>query len=274
MKWIWVGLCILVHAVNTYGSGGLNLPGGRAAALGRASVALPGVWSAFTNQAGMAWEDGLHAGLFAENRFLMKELCYEAVAVAWSGRPGAFGLALSYRGFQLYNEFHVGIGYARKFGRRLSTGIQLNYLRVQIAEGYGSRGVINCAAGFIYRPDNHWTLGMQICNPIPVRLSDSQDELLPLTFRLGAGYDISGKVLMLIEGEKDLENPLVIRSGVEVKLSGSVYGRVGVQSGPFMVTAGIGFVLSRLNVDIASGYHMVLGFSPAVSIGYVFNKRK
>jgi len=270
MKWMYIGLITICQAFSVSGSGGGFLPDGRAASLGKASIGLSGVWSVFNNQAGLVWDEGWQAGLFAENRFLMKELCYEAVGLSWSGRPGAFGLALSYYGFQLYNEFKAGIAYARKFGRRFSTGVQLNYLRVQIAERYGSRGVVSCEIGFMYRPDQHWTIGMQVCNPIPVKLSDHPDERLPMLFRLGAGYNISGKVLILLEGEKDLENPLVVRSGVEVRLARAVYGRIGMFTGPFTITGGFGLSLGRLVMDIATGYHMVLGFSPAISIGYSF----
>ncbi|MBL7138099.1 MAG: hypothetical protein ISS17_04955 [Bacteroidales bacterium] len=272
MKWICIGLIALSQAVSASGSGGAFLPGGRAAAMGRGAVALPGIWSVSTNQAGMIWQDGWQAGLFAENRFLMKELCFEALALSWSGKPGAFGLVLSYHGFQLYNEFKAGIAYARKFGKRFSAGVQLTYFRVQVAEGYGSKGMVSCEIGFMYRPDRAWTIGLQVCNPIPIKLTSHPDEQLPLLFRLGASYNLSGKVLILLEGEKDLEHPLVAKTGLEVRLAKPVYGRIGVLMGPFMVTGGIGVTLGRMVVDFATGYHMVLGFSPAISIGYSFNK--
>lgn len=267
-----IGMISLSQALGVNGAGGFFLPGGRPAALGRASVALNGVWSVFSNQAGLVWEEGWQAGVFAENRFLMKELCYEAAGISWSGRPGAFGMAISYNGFHLYNEFKAGISYARKFGKRFSTGVQLNYFRMQIAEGYGSRGVVSCDIGFMYRPDVHWTIGMQVSNPIPVKLSDHPTERLPIVFRLGTGYLIAEKILILFEGEKDLENPLVLKSGMEVRLANAVYGRIGLLTSPFTLTGGFGFSLGRLVVDIATGYQITLGFSPALSIGYSFGK--
>lgn len=273
MKRVYIGLLLFSMLPGVSGSGGGFLPGGREGALGMASVALPSVWAVFNNQAGLVWTDGWNAGLFAENRFLIREICFEGAAISWAGRPGAFGFALSYYGFRIYNEFKVGIGYSRKFGRWFSAGIQFNYLRVQIAEGYGSRGVVSCEIGLMYRPDGRWTIGMQVCNPIPVKLSGTPGDRLPVFFRLGAGYDVSGKVLILVEGEKDLENPLIIRSGVEVRLARSVYARVGMYTVPFTVTGGFGFSLEKLVVDVAVKYHMTLGFSPAISIGYHFGKR-
>gem|GEM_PF-140968 len=270
MKWIYFCLVALFQTSWVCVAGNGYLPGGRSLALGGASVALPGVWSTFTNQAGLAWQQGWQAGLYAENRFMMKELSFEAVAVSWSGKPGAFGLAISHFGFQLYSEIEAGLVYARSFGKHFSAGVQLNYIMVQISEGYGSGSLVSCEAGIMYKPDINWTIGIQVCNPFPVKVSNQPEELLPVSFRLGAGYNLSGKVLILVEGEKDLENPLVFRTGLEVRIAGSFYGRVGFLTGPISGTAGLGMTLGRLVVDIGTRYNMTLGFSPAISIGYIF----
>lgn len=260
------------QAVIVCGSGNNPVSGGRSASLGGVSAVLPGVWSVMTNQAGLAFTEGLQAGLFAENRFLMKELCSEVAVISWSGKPGAFGLGISCFGFNLYSEFRAGLTYARKFGKHFSGGVQLSYLRLQIAEGYASRGVVSCEIGFMYRPDIHWSFGMQVSNPVPVRLTSHPDELLPVTFRLGLGYCIASRVFMLLEGEKDLINPLIVRSGVEVRVAKSVYARIGMHTGPFVATGGIGVSLGRLGLDLATEYHMTLGFSPAVSLEYTLTK--
>lgn len=245
-------------------------PGGRAAALGGAAVASPGLWSVSVNQAGLAWLKGLHSGLSAGNRFLLKELSSEFLAVAWSGKPGAFGVSLSYSGFSLYNEVRAGVCYAKKFGKSFSAGAELHYFRLAISEGYGSRGIISCDLGWMYRPGRSWAIGMQICNPVPVRLTRYPEEWLPVIFRLGASYCQEEKFMFLAEAEKDLEHPLILRAGAEVRLAKAFFARAGVHSGPFAVTGGIGLSFGRLSVDIATEYHMSLGFSPAVSMEYSF----
>ena len=126
----------------------------------------------------------------------------------------------------------------------------------------------------MYKPDRSWTVGFQVCNPIPVSLSDDPGDQVPVVFRIGVGYDIQGKALILLEGEKDLEHKPVIRTGVEVRLARSFLARVGVLTDPFMVTGGIGFELGKFDLDIATGYHMVLGFSPSISIGFSISKSK
>ena len=273
MRWIVIWFILIMQSINAHGTGGDILPGGRVSAMGSAAVATSGIWSVATNQAGIAWLKGWSAGLYAENRFLVKELCYETIALTWSGKPGAFGMVVSYSGFSLYNEITAGITYARKFGRRFSAGVQLYYNRIQLGGEYGSKGLISCKIGLMYKPDDSWTLGIQVCNPVPVKVTDYPEERLPLLFKLGIGYDISGKVLVLLEGEKDLEHKPVIRSGVEIKLANKFWGRLGVISDPFMVTGGIGFEVGKIQVDFATRYHLVLGFSPSLSVVYSFHKK-
>jgi len=272
MKWLWVCLLMMMQTGTGIASGGDFIPGSRAAAMGRTAVACPGIWSGATNQAGLAWQEGWQTGFFAENRFLLKEMGYGALTLSWSGQPGAFGMILLYHGCQQYNELKAGVSYARKFGKWFSFGIQLHYFRFQITEGYGSRGVVSCEIGWMVKPNRSWTVGMQVCNPVPIKLTQYPEERLSTVFRIGVGYDLAGKVLVLLEVEKDLEHPLVMRTGLEIRLAKGFCARIGMHSGPFTLTGGAGLSLGRLSVDIATEYHMVLGFSPGISVGYTFKK--
>ncbi|MFH1159728.1 MAG: hypothetical protein V1733_02130 [bacterium] len=269
-----IGFCLvaMLMGAKAFGLGIDPVPGARVSAMGTSGVTGTDIWAVSSNQAGMAWLQGWRLGLYVENRFLVSELCFEAVALSWVGKPGAFGMLVTYSGFRLYNEVKAGVAYARKFGKRFSAGVQLNYYRIQIGEGYGSTGNVSCEVGLMYKPGQAWTLGVQVRNPVPATVSDYPVERMPVLFRLGIGYDLSGKAMFVLEGEKDLDNKPVIKSGVEIRLAKPFWGRLGVVSDPFMVTAGIGFSLGRLLVDLATGYHMILGFSPSISIGYSFGK--
>lgn len=265
--WI-IALVLNVIPMISLAGGEDRVTGGRAVGLGWSAVTAFDVWSGANNPAGMAWLNGWGAGAFASRQFLLKELSYEAVSMVWSGRPGAFGLAIGYYGFSAYNELFTGISYARKFGKRFGIGIQINYQRVAIAEGYGSKGMLSSKIGLAVTPDDHWTMGMTVSNPVPVKISDNPKELLPLLFRLGVGYTIHNKVWFTIEGEKDLIRPVVIRSGIELTIATILTGRIGIATGPFIFTAGAGLKIKRWQVDIATGYHLALGFSPAVSLSW------
>jgi hypothetical protein len=259
-------LGLILFTMTGRAGGEERVTGAKAAGLGWSAVTASDNWSSANNPAGIAWLTGWSGGLFAGNFFLVKELSYEAVSLVWSGRPGGFGLVIGYYGFSACNEVFTGISYARKFGKRLGIGLQLNYQRIGFSEGYGSKGMVSAKIGLMVKPGDHWTIGMSVSNPVPVKLSDNPKELLPLLFRLGVGYTIHDKVWLTLEGEKDLLHPVTIRSGIEVKVFSILTGRIGMATGPFVFTAGTGLRLKQWQIDIATGYHMVLGFSPALSL--------
>lgn len=243
--------------------------GGRSAGMGNISASLTDIWSVFNNQAGMAWQSGWQAGLFAESRFLIKELSLKAFSVMYSGKPGAFGIGVTHFGDARYSHIKTGFGYARKFGGHFSAGVLLDYSHFSLAEGYGTKGCISFEAGIIYKPAKEWMFGFNLVNPVPIRITETPAEWLPILIRLGGSWSISGKALVTIEIEKELNDKPVIKGGVEVKLVKRMMIRMGIRSNPFEATGGAGLTWGRIGIDLAAGYHPVLGFSPAISISYL-----
>lgn len=93
--------------------------------MGNASVAISDLWSAFNNQAGLAWLETSHAGVYYENRFLMKELGYKEL-VAYPLKSGTIGLSFNHFGYSAYNESKIGLAFAKAFGKYLAFGLQLD----------------------------------------------------------------------------------------------------------------------------------------------------
>src|SRR5437879_770897 len=78
--------------------------GGRSSAMGNASVSLADVWSAHHNQAGLGFEKNISAGVYYENRFLLKELGVKGAVIALPEKGGTFGLCVTNFGYSLYSE--------------------------------------------------------------------------------------------------------------------------------------------------------------------------
>jgi len=268
MRGSYVFVLFNLLALTVMSSVDVPVIGGRAAGMGGTSVTGTDCWSIANNQAGMAWMRGWQVGLFGENCYLIPEMSRETAAVSWSGRPGAFGLSIIHYGFQLYREVQAGISYARKFGNRFSAGIQLNYQTIQIGNGYGSKGLVSCSIGMLYKPDPAWTIGIHVSNPTGMTVTDTPSERMQLLFRAGLAYDIRKKILIMAEVEKDLVNKLIFRSGLEIRIVRSLSGRIGIITNPLMITGGLGFALGKVSIDLATGYHLGLGFYPSISIIY------
>ena len=267
-----ITICLFVLLITTKGftTGERTPAGGRPLALGGTSVAQCDFWSLCNNQAGTAWLMGVSAGLSFENRFLLKEIMYEQLGFALPLKAGTFGLIVHRFGNNQYSELKAGLSYARKFGKHFSVGVQLDYLRIQIMDGYGNKNLLSCEIGLMYHADKHLSLGVQLLNPVPVKITEHPLEQLPSTICIGLSYRFSDNFLTAVEAEKDLENPLTVRAGAEYHFAGPAFARIGISTSPGSFTFGFGLEFGKLKFDIASGYHQALGFSPSGSIVYSF----
>ncbi len=253
-----------------FAAGERIVAGGRSLAMAGTSVTTCDLWSLCNNQAGTAWLKGISAGLSFENRFLLKELMYEQLGFALPSKAGTFGLLVNRFGNSQYSEFKAGVSYARKFGKRFSIGVQLFYMQIRIARDYGNKNLASCEIGLIYKADKHLSVGVQLLNPVPVKITVQPCEQLPTIICLGLSYGFSDSFLMCAEAQKDLENPLIIRTGAEYHFAKPAWARIGISTSPFSFTFGFGLEFGRVKLDMASGYHQELGFSPSGSITYSF----
>jgi hypothetical protein len=264
---------ILLKSVNGFAIGEHIPAGARSSALGGASVAIPDFWSVCNNQAGNVWLKGVSAGLYAENRFLFKEMMAQQIGLVLPCKAGAFGILVNHFGNSNYNELKAGLSYARKFGKRFSMGIQLDYLRIHISEDYGNKNLFSCEIGLMYHSDSHLNIGIQIINPVPIKIITYPPEHLPSIICIGLSYKFSNTLLLTAEAEKDLEHKPVFRAGAEYLFANLVCARIGISTNPVSFSFGFGLDVRRVKIDIASQYQQALGFSPAISIIYSFIKK-
>src|ERR1035438_7204661 len=141
--WFFLILTLEAHPAGEY-----STIGGRAAGMGFTSVSIADPWSVFNNPAGLSSLYKFSAGIYFENRFLMKELSLKAVYLDIPVKAGTFGLSCQEFGFNLYNEMKVGLAYGKKLGKSFSAGVQLDYLRIHLAEDLGTKNLFRSEFGF------------------------------------------------------------------------------------------------------------------------------
>lgn len=272
MKKIYISIFLL--CISQYSrAGNENFPvGARSAAMGNASVSLSDAWSAHHNQAGLGFLTNVSAGVYYENRFLIKELSLKSGALALPIKAGTFGLAISNFGYSAYNESKYSLSFAKAFGKKLSIGVAMDYLSTKIAEGYGSKGVLAAEVGIQSKPLKGLTVGAHVFNPTHAKLTDYNNERLPTVIRLGIDYNFSNKVTCAIESEKDISKKAIFKAGIEYKAVKEFYLRAGVSTNPDLGSFGFGINLKNLKIDVSANYHQVLGVSPQFGLMYVFSK--
>lgn len=267
------GAVLIFCLVSTFAFGQLNTHyGGRSAGMAHASVTLSDVWSSHHNQAGLAWLNTSEAGVFLQNRFLMKELNYGGFAYAHKLNSGAVALSYSNFGYQLYGESKLGLGYGLKFSNIISGGVQINYHTTRLANNYGKKSGVTAELGMQAFLNDKLMLAVHLFNPTRTKLNDYNNERMATIMRLGLNYKFSKQVFATFEVEKDIDSRPIFRAGIEYKASEIIYLRGGVGTQPTLASFGVGVKKSNFKLDIAASYHQILGFTPDLSFNYLISK--
>jgi hypothetical protein len=239
--------------------------------LGTYSKQFCDVFSFTNNQAALSYLKTASAGVYGEQRFLLKETSMYSLAIALPAAGGGFGFQANYFGFSDYNESALGIAYGKHLGKMADIGAQFNYYNVRIA-GYGSAGTVNFEAGAIFHLSEKFHLGLHVYNPVGGRFGKNTDEKLASIYTMGTGYEASKQAFISMEIIKEENKPVNISAGLQYVFAKQFFARAGIESGPSSFYAGIGLLWDVFRLDIAVSYHPQLGFAPLMVLVYHFNK--
>jgi len=278
---ICIFLSVLLSPVILCSSNSNHPIGGRSAGLGNASSALTDFWSVHNNQAGLGSLNTPAAGLYYENRFLANELSLKAAAFVLPTKSGNFGISFNSFGYVNYNEMKAGLAYGRKFSKVFSAGVQLDYLRTHIAENYGNKDAFTFEIGVQTELTKQLTLAAHVFNPIRVKIQSETDDRVPAVFKLGIAYELSEKLLITLETEKDSDFKPLIRGGMEYQVVEMATVRMGYSTLPstsgsesFSIASvysfGFGLNINKFVLDLSSSWHQTLGWLPMLSFIYNF----
>jgi len=245
--------------------------GGRAAGMSNAALCNVDVFATFNNPGALGYLSRSSAGAFYDNRFLLPDLGTSGLSLAGAFKSlGVFSLAFSRFGGRLFSRNRVTFCYARTFSPYLSAGLTFNYHYLAFADVYGRAHAFTGELGILARPTRDFSVGFHLVNPVRQRMAAFDNERLPALVRLGIGYVWAGKLRTNLDAEKDLDRPFAFRLGLEYQPVSLVQIRAGASTGPIMAAFGLGFRLGPVQLDMASSYHQVLGFSPQAGLSVDF----
>ena len=124
-------LCFYVFALNAI-SQGIYFSGSRSNSLANASVCLEDVYAYHNNPANLSFIKNVSVGLSYENRFLLKELQNQSLAIAIPLKYGVLSIGGNTFGHQNFRTFKSGLGYAMLLTKDLSMGIQMNHQMIRL----------------------------------------------------------------------------------------------------------------------------------------------
>lgn len=244
--------------------------GARQNALGNASANLNNIWAVKNNPGAFAFMQQSAVSLVYQNRFLVNEMATQSAVYGHHTDKGNVGLYIQHTGFNLFRTMQVGGTYAMALSPRLGLGMTFNYQQTRFGDIYGVKHHFMGNIGVNYKLNNNVSIGATVQNINRSRVSDFQNERLPTAFILGMMYQISDKVLWLIDAEKEITSPLNIKSGLELTAHENFIVRLGVNTYPFQSSFGFGLHIKKLQIDLAAIWHAQIGLTPSMGIVYQF----
>ncbi|MGE0562366.1 MAG: hypothetical protein AB7O47_11145 [Flavobacteriales bacterium] len=267
-----IAIFFLIITAVTYATNGNDVIGARATSLGGFSTTLSDLWSTNNNQGGLGFVNELSAGIYYENRFMLKETSYKAGAFVLPLKTGTFGFNITSFGYSAYSENKAGLSYGIKLSEKVAIGVQLNYLNHRLSADYGQLNTFTAAIGVVAPLTKELTVGVHVYNPNRTKLAEYNNERVPTIMKLGLDYKFSEKVFLAVEAEKDINFSPVVKVGVEYHAVEMLYLRGGISTNPTLSSFGFGLKFPQFKLDFSSSFHQTLGLTPSISLIYVKNK--
>jgi hypothetical protein len=245
--------------------------GARIQGLAGASVGLSDCWSVYGNQAGLAQINQVEIGCSFQNRFLINELSTRSLVFAIPVQSSVFAVTVSQFGKNNFRQEKYGLAYARQIFPKLNFGVQFNYYQIYLPEDKQSVGSSGIELGVQYLLSHQLILGIHVMNPYQTGIATMTGTYqFPRRLNFGANFHLSNDLSLSSEFEHDLSSQLTVRSGMEYTILEKLFLRTGFSGKPYQLTAGLGFRLKNIIIDLASSYNQYLGNSPSVSFQYQF----
>ncbi|EEI91848.1 hypothetical protein HMPREF0765_2562 [Sphingobacterium spiritivorum ATCC 33300] len=237
--------------------------------IGNTGIALGGIYSLTSNPAGLVEIDELQVAIAYQRYFLMQDIQTQAAYFAIPVKQlGALGISVHNYGIPSLSSFlRANFSYARNFADILSTSVSVNYHRKSV-DKYGGEQVMSYDLGLQYKCNPSLTAGFIFKNITNAVLNETAADRIAQEIGAGTNYRISSGLMVNADVVTDMQDRWFIRSGLEYRLDPRLKIRGGVSSNPIEYFAGIGFVLSKIRIDLSSSFHPYLGTSPQFALAY------
>jgi len=243
--------------------------GARAAGLGQSVVSMPEA-GYFQNQALLTYFDSLYVEVYSSLAYTIKELGTHSFFAALPVLGGVSSIQYQYFGYTHYNENRIGLAYARALAKKLSLGVQISWLHIGMPAPYGSYNNFIAEVGLSYRLGKRLIFGAHIFNPTQSKAVDDTDEIAHTAIRAGVAYYPIDALAYSFEIVQFLNQKTSFRTGLDLSITQYLNVRTGYNHDNKTICFGVGANLKVLSINMALGYHNVLGYTPHISLGKQF----
>jgi hypothetical protein len=216
------------------------------------------------NQAALTNITKTQIGVFAENRFGLKELALYNIVGAFATNLGNIGVQVQRGGGTNFNENKLGLAYGRKLSDKIAVGAQFNYYGYNVP-GVQKSNTVFFELGILAHASEKLHVGFQVQNPVGGNLKNTTEKVASL-YSIGIGYDASNEFFIGANLSKEENTDLQANIGFNYNFYKKFFAKAGVLTNQGFLYAGAGVAFNGVRFDISASHHPQLGFSPAISI--------
>ena len=217
----------------------------------------------FRNMAGMSASDNIQLVLGYQMPFNQPELQSLTFGLLVPLKP-ALGISYYRTGTKELHHQQVGISTSLSF-QGVNMGMRLRYWQVSII-GIKPIHAVSVDGGIQVQLTKHLSTGVLISNLTHSSLANT--EILPLAWFTGLNYKASPELSVMMEFGQTLGSSWQYRMGVEYVLKKRFFTRTGYSISSRRGYFGLGFKLTRLQVDYALDIHQRLGITHQAGLSY------
>lgn len=235
--------------------------------LANSTIANSSHYAALNNQAGIINDNNWSLTASTQYLYGFTELSSFSGSFikTLENKTSAISVSVKYFGNSELNTQLFGVAYARQLMKQWKLALQFDVLGYHV-EGFGSRYVPTFEIGSIVNASKKLSFGFHLFNPIPWQLNEYED--YPSILRFGVSYQLSDKINMTAEVQKELDEKLNIAAGIEYKMAAPFTIRMGIATLPRQFHAGVGFHFGGSSIDGAFSWQNQLGMSPGIAYSY------
>ncbi len=231
--------------------------------MGSVCIMKTGFWTSFNNQASLAYNNAISAGVNYENRFFISELGTRTAGLVIPAGKSSLGIIWSHFGYPDFRRDMAGFACGLALSDKIAAGVQIDYFFEKTSGDYTNDQKITFEAGLQIIPSENTRIGIHIFNPVPNSLRKS---FLPSTLTVGAGTEISKVLFAGAEIEMSSGEKLLLRTGFEYEAGKSFWLRGGFSTENSSFSFGLGYLFKSIKLDIGFSTHEKLGVTSSVSL--------
>jgi len=250
-----------------YSIGDRTQIGAREVSLGNASVAMVSAFSVFHNQAALARMNNVFVAIDYRRPYLIDDLAEKALAIVVPATAANFGFSVQQKSIQSYSESCFGFSMAKILGKRISVGLQFDYILIGFPEQGSSLGTFFVEFGVLFHTSENVTFGLHIFNPGRASVESlNLKSDLPAGATSGIAFYPSANLLFVSAIAYRFNHPLMVSLGVEYQISDRFFLRGGLSAKPIRHSAGLGYKSQYFGIDFGIVHHETLGYTPSMSL--------